>query len=204
MKVYELDGTGTIEGIRARDRDTPAPRRGEVLVRMRAAALNYLDLMILDGRFARQPSAGLVPLSDGAGEVAALGDGITRWRSGDRVRGLGSLSIEVVSRALGERDGPRRTDERRVPDNAVSAEARRIHRNTLFENAAAGRYGADVRRAASGGVRLRELVDQLEHAEAAGELQLERALGLATEGSGRDPLPAPGLARVPPHRFTGV
>ena len=105
------------------------------------------------------------------------------WLRGDRVRGLGSLSVEVVSRALAERDGPRRTDERRAPDNAVTAEARRIHRNTLFENAAAGRYGADVRRAASSGVRLRGLVDQLEHAEAAGELQLERALGPAPKGA---------------------
>ena len=121
------------------------------------------------------------------------------WRSGDRVRGLGSLSIEVVSRALGERDGPRRTEARRSPSNSASAEERRIHRNTLFENAAAGRYGADAKRAAVSGVRLRELVDHLEHAELAGELQLERVPGVVADVSGRDPLPAPGLARVPAH-----
>ncbi len=122
------------------------------------------------------------------------------WRSGDRVRGLGSLSIEVVSRALGERDGPQRTAERRAPSNPASAEERRIHRNALFENAAAGRYGAEVKRAAVSGVRLRELVDQLEHAELAGGLQLEcvpGSPGAASVGSGRAPLPAPGLARVP-------
>jgi hypothetical protein len=64
------------------------------------------------------------------------------WRSGDRVRGLGSLSIEVVSRALGERDGPQRTDQRRAPDNAVSAEARRIS----SEHFARERGGGEMRR----------------------------------------------------------
>jgi Helix-turn-helix domain len=119
------------------------------------------------------------------------------WRSGDRVRGLGSLSIEVVSRALGERDGPQRTDLRRATSNPASAEERRIHRNTLFENAAAGRYGADVKRAAVSGVRVRELVDQLEQAELAGELQLEPVAGVAAEAGRHEPLP--GLARGSSH-----
>ncbi len=107
------------------------------------------------------------------------------WRSGDRVRGLGSLSIEVVSRALGERDGPPRPAERRTPDNAVSAEARRIHRNTLLENAAVGRYGAEVRRAAVSGAQLKELADDLERREDAGQLGV---------------LPIPGLSAGRPSR----
>jgi hypothetical protein len=118
------------------------------------------------------------------------------WRSGDRVRGLGSLSIEVVSRALGERDGPRRTEVRRAPSNGVSAEERRIHRNTLLENAAVGRYGAEVKRAALGGVKLKELADELEQREAAGELQLVRIAPASTVERARPPAEAPGVARA--------
>jgi len=53
---------------------------------MHAASLNYRDLMIINGRAARgAPPADLVPLSDGAGEVVAVGPGVTRVRPGDRV-----------------------------------------------------------------------------------------------------------------------
>lgn len=111
------------------------------------------------------------------------------WRGGERVRGLGSLSVEVVARALAERDVPRRlVVAPRV--GAASSEERRIHRNTLLENAEAGRYGAEIERVARSGVGLRELADQLEQREAAGELhlrlpgfaraQLDRGRALAT------------------------
>ena len=92
------------------------------------------------------------------------------WRRGDRVRGLGSLSIEVVSRALGERDArPRAISQAR---EVGSGEERRIHRNTLLENAEAGRYGAEIRRAALSRANLRELADELEQREADGDLHL--------------------------------
>jgi hypothetical protein len=62
------------------------------------------------------------------------------WRSGDRIRGLGSLSVEVASRALGERGAPPRPSVTKAPRSGVSDEERRIHRNTLLDNAAAGWY----------------------------------------------------------------
>jgi hypothetical protein len=93
------------------------------------------------------------------------------WRGGDRVRGLASLSVEVVSRALAERSAPARAILP-VRNHGASGEDRRIHRNTLLENAEGGRYGAEIRRSARSGVGLRELVDELEQREAAGELQL--------------------------------
>src|SRR5262249_11421178 len=59
------------------------------LVRMRAASLNYRDLMVLTGRYARgAPLPDLVPLSDGAGEVAEIGPDVTRVKPGDRVAGI--------------------------------------------------------------------------------------------------------------------
>jgi predicted butyrate kinase (DUF1464 family) len=92
------------------------------------------------------------------------------WRSGDRIRGLGSLSIEVAARALGERSAPPRPTLAKTRSDGENDEARRIHRNTLLENAAAGWYGAEFRRAAMAGDGLRELVDELEHMEASGTL----------------------------------
>lgn len=93
------------------------------------------------------------------------------WRAGERVRGLGSLSVEVVARGLAERDGPRRV--RVAPRvNMTTTEERRIHRNTLLENAEAGRYGPEIRRAVRRGAHLRELVDDLEQRELAGHLQV--------------------------------
>jgi hypothetical protein len=93
------------------------------------------------------------------------------WRSGHRIRGLGSLSVEVASRALGERDAPPRPTVAKARSDGESEEARRIHRNTLIENAAAGWYGPEYRRRAKGTDGLRELVDELERLEAAGGLQ---------------------------------
>jgi hypothetical protein len=93
------------------------------------------------------------------------------WRGGERVRGLGSLSVEVVARALAERETPRRlVVATRL--GTSNSEDRRIHRNTLLENAEAGRYGVEIARAALSGVGLRELADHLEQREAAGELSL--------------------------------
>jgi len=61
------------------------PGAGEVLIRMRAASLNRRDVAITKGQYPIRPGDNLVPLSDGAGEVAAVGRGVTRVKVGDRV-----------------------------------------------------------------------------------------------------------------------
>ncbi|MET8995506.1 NAD(P)-dependent alcohol dehydrogenase [Amycolatopsis sp. NPDC004169] len=63
----------------------PEPRPGEVLVRVRAVSLNYRDLLILNGDHFAPGSGALIPVSDAAGEVAAVGEGVTRFGAGDRV-----------------------------------------------------------------------------------------------------------------------
>jgi NADPH:quinone reductase-like Zn-dependent oxidoreductase len=63
----------------------PEPQRGEVLVRVRAVSLNYRDLLILNGDHFVTGPAELIPVSDAAGEVAAVGEGVTRFAVGDRV-----------------------------------------------------------------------------------------------------------------------
>ncbi|MDH4409645.1 MAG: NAD(P)-dependent alcohol dehydrogenase, partial [Verrucomicrobiales bacterium] len=68
-----------------RESDQPAPGPGEVAVKIRATSLNYRDLLVRAGKSASGGSEPVVPLSDGAGEIVALGEGVTDWRSGDRV-----------------------------------------------------------------------------------------------------------------------
>jgi NADPH:quinone reductase-like Zn-dependent oxidoreductase len=84
MRVWSLGGPG-FEHLNQEERREPVPGPGEVVVRIKAASLNYRDLMIVTGRYPRGARYPLVPLSDGAGEIAAIGSGVTSWRVGDRV-----------------------------------------------------------------------------------------------------------------------
>src|SRR5205814_9284962 len=76
----------SFEEIRMVERPDPVPGRGQVLVRVRAASLNRRDAAIADGSYFGQPvQRETIPLSDCAGEVAAVGEGVTTVKPGDRV-----------------------------------------------------------------------------------------------------------------------
>ncbi len=83
MQVIELSAPG-LANLKLAERPSPRPGAGEVLVRLRAASLNYLDLMVAHGHFPGVPYP-LVPVTDGAGEIAECGPGVTGWKEGDRV-----------------------------------------------------------------------------------------------------------------------
>ncbi len=87
MRAYELvAGSASLDGLRRCDRPDPKPLATQILVRVQAASLNYRDLMIARGLYGGGAlSAGVIPLSDGAGEVVAVGAAVTRFRVGDRV-----------------------------------------------------------------------------------------------------------------------
>jgi NADPH:quinone reductase-like Zn-dependent oxidoreductase len=85
MRVYQLDRPGSLDGLILAEREIPSPAAGEVLVRVRASSLNFRDLMIINGQYPMPVPSGRVPLSDGAGEVVAVGVGVTRFKVGDRV-----------------------------------------------------------------------------------------------------------------------
>ena len=88
MRAYELQpGLTGLDGLRLGERRDPQPGPREVLIRIRAASLNYRDHMIVTGRYFTPVSRPTIPLSDGAGEVAAVGPGVTRFQRGDRVAG---------------------------------------------------------------------------------------------------------------------
>jgi NADPH:quinone reductase-like Zn-dependent oxidoreductase len=84
-RAYQHDELGSLDGLRLTERPMPSPAAGEVLVRVRASALNFRDFLILNGLFPAPIPAGRIPLSDGAGEVVALGADVTRFQVGDRV-----------------------------------------------------------------------------------------------------------------------
>ncbi len=86
MKYYQLPAAS--EGPRdlvLENGSDPTPGTGEVLVRMGACSLNYRDLLVQSGKSGSGGDDPVVPLSDGAGIVEAVGDGVEKWKSGDRV-----------------------------------------------------------------------------------------------------------------------
>jgi NADPH:quinone reductase-like Zn-dependent oxidoreductase len=84
MKIFELTAFG-LEHLRPADRPEPVPQPHEVLVRLRAVSLNYRDQILIAGSYNPRLQFPRVPLSDGAGEVAAVGSAVQSWKPGDRV-----------------------------------------------------------------------------------------------------------------------
>lgn len=84
MKAYEVRQFG-IENLTLVERVEPQAAAREVVVRFRAASLNYRDLMFVKGTYHPKAKLPAVPFSDGAGEVVAVGSDVTRWKVGDRV-----------------------------------------------------------------------------------------------------------------------
>lgn len=87
MRSYRLEAPGHVDGIVLREGDAPTPKPTDIVVRVRAASLNARDGLILRQRYPLPATPGVIPLSDGAGEVVAIGDAVTRFKVGDRVVG---------------------------------------------------------------------------------------------------------------------
>lgn len=89
MRAYTISkDCRSIDQLRLVERPDPAPGPGQVLVRIRAASLNYRDQMIaVSDYFGMSADRELIPMSDMAGEVLAVGAGVTRFKPGDRVCG---------------------------------------------------------------------------------------------------------------------
>lgn len=84
MQAMELSQFG-IENLHMVDLGKPQPGPREVLVRIRAASLNYRDRVLIDGSYMPNLKFPFIPVSDGAGEVVEIGAEVTRWKVGDRV-----------------------------------------------------------------------------------------------------------------------
>ena len=108
MRCVEIVATTGIDGLKLNERPMPKIGPRQVLVRIHAASLNYRDVMILSGNYARGVSLPRIPLSDGAGEIVEVGSEVTRVAVGDRVCGTffqrwitGPVFAEIQETALG-------------------------------------------------------------------------------------------------------
>src|SRR6185436_15952696 len=75
----------SVDALQLVARPIPAPRRGEILVRVKAASLNYRDLAVLVQKYLPNLPLPYVPASDACGEVVEVGEDVTRFKVGDRV-----------------------------------------------------------------------------------------------------------------------
>jgi NADPH:quinone reductase-like Zn-dependent oxidoreductase len=126
VRCYELQGPSGIDGLALVEKPVPTPGKGEVLVRIKAATLNYRDLLTVKGGYGSRQKFPLVPLSDGAGVVEQVGPDVREFAPGDRVVGsffenwLGGGPSETKMRAAlgGSVDGVL-TEYRVFPARAV-------------------------------------------------------------------------------------
>lgn len=87
MRAYILRKPDGIDALQQVEVPVPSPGRGQILVRVHSCSLNYRDYAIAIGAYRAGAKADLIPLSDGAGEVMDVGEGVTRFKAGDRVAG---------------------------------------------------------------------------------------------------------------------
>jgi NADPH:quinone reductase-like Zn-dependent oxidoreductase len=89
MRAWQLAaGAASLDDLTLIELPQPEPGPGQVAIRVHACSLNYRDQAIIQGRYMGGPiPAPIIPLSDGAGEVVAVGAGVTRFKAGDRVAG---------------------------------------------------------------------------------------------------------------------
>jgi NADPH:quinone reductase-like Zn-dependent oxidoreductase len=103
MKAYQIISDGGIDALQQAELDEPKPGPNEVLVRVRASSINYRDLSTVENPAPRGFLYPRIPNSDGAGEVVAVGDRVTRFKVGDRACGIffqGWIDGDITARDM--------------------------------------------------------------------------------------------------------
>jgi NADPH:quinone reductase-like Zn-dependent oxidoreductase len=107
MKAYQLQAYN-LDALKLIDLPEPTVSENDVLVRIRANSMNYRELVILRGGYDRNQKIPVIPVSDGAGEVVAIGDRVTIFKTGDRVASIffqdwvsGAATENQMNTALG-------------------------------------------------------------------------------------------------------
>lgn len=173
MQAIVIARPGGPEVLELRDVLRPIPGPGEILVRVRATALNRADLLQRRGRYGAPPGSPTdIPGLEFAGEVAEVGAGVHRWRAGDRVFGIAGGGAYAEYLTAHERAAAAIPDSLAFTDAAAVPEAFITAHDALVAQA---------------GVRLAECV--LVHAVASGvglaAVQLARAMGAVPYGTSR-------------------
>lgn len=108
MRAWEIVSDGGVDALAVNERSLPEPGHGQVRIRVRASSVNYRDLSTIEDPVSRKLPYPTVPNSDGAGEIDAIGAGVTGFVVGDRVMGCffqaweaGPISAAAMASALG-------------------------------------------------------------------------------------------------------
>ena len=84
MRVWEIRGSFGVENLALVEREKPRAGHGQIVIQIKAASLNYRDLLKVRGHYNPRQPLPLIPCSDGAGEVVEVGEGVEGWEVGDR------------------------------------------------------------------------------------------------------------------------
>jgi NADPH:quinone reductase-like Zn-dependent oxidoreductase len=108
MRAFQIQQSFGFENLRLAELPDPSPGPGQILLRMRAASLNFRDILTVNGLYNPKQPLPLVPCSDGVGEVVDVGPGVSRWKAGDRVATLfsqgwmaGEATVDQLRATLG-------------------------------------------------------------------------------------------------------
>ena len=99
MKALLSHEPGGPETLRMEDVEEPTPAAGEILERVRACSMNFPDVLIIEDKYQLKPPRPFAPGGETAGEVTAVGEGVTGWSPGDRIiaaLGFGGLAEKVA------------------------------------------------------------------------------------------------------------
>jgi NADPH:quinone reductase-like Zn-dependent oxidoreductase len=128
MRVFQIQDAWGFDNLRLAQRPDPRPGPGRVLLRMKAASLNFRDLVVPDRGYGQYTGTlPLIPISDGVGEVVEVGAGVTRVSVGDRVCPMfmqrwigGELNLERITASLGGPIDGTMADFMVLPEDGVS------------------------------------------------------------------------------------
>jgi len=85
MKLYQIEQQFGVDELKLVEKQEPKPGHRQVLIKIKAVSVNYRDMLMVSGKYNPKLRLPLIPFSDGAGEVVEIGQGVTRWKPGDRV-----------------------------------------------------------------------------------------------------------------------
>lgn len=121
MRAVVVREFGPIEAAAIGEMPKPVPKAGEVLVAVRATAVNFVDLLVIGGKYQFMPQRPFVPGKGPAGVVAALGDGVTGFKLGERVLAMAEIGGYAEFATVGASDCYRLPDNLSFVDAAASA-----------------------------------------------------------------------------------
>ena len=102
MQAWLCENPVGVEALQWKELPTPQPKAGEVLIEIKAASLNFPDLLIVQNKYQMKPPLPFVPGSEYAGVIAAVGDGVTQLKVGQSVAclsGTGGFATHTIAPA---------------------------------------------------------------------------------------------------------